>query len=97
MCALEYGHTQTALEFLPYLEPDNLSQALTWAAEAGKTEIIMAVLEIGRVEVNKMTSGKTLAYLAAYKHDLHSLQKLLSLEANIKIRYKSVFGKRGIR
>ena len=52
MYAFEYGHTEAALEFLPYLKPDDLSQALTWAAEAGKTEIVMAVLETGRIEVN---------------------------------------------
>ena len=97
MYAFKYGHTEAALAFFPYLKSEDLSQALSWAAEAGKTEIVLAVQDTGRIEVNKMTNGKTLVYLAAYKHDLHSLRILLRLKADINIRCDNVWGRSRIR
>ncbi|CAF9930044.1 MAG: hypothetical protein ALECFALPRED_004507 [Alectoria fallacina] len=95
--AFNYGHTEAALELVPYLKPEHLNEALIWATEAGKSEIVLAVLDTGKVEINAVTNGKTLVYLAAYRHDLRLFQKALSLGADIGIKCSSVFGRHGIR
>lgn len=95
--AFHYGHTEAALEFVPYLKPEDLNQSLIWAAEAGKSDIVLAALDTGKVEINKVTNGKTLLYLAAYSHDLRLFQKLLSLGADVEIKCNSVFGRHEIR
>jgi len=89
--ACEYGYTEAALEFIPYLSPEDLNLAVTRAAEYGKSDIVLAVLETGKAQINTVTDGKTLVYLAAYSHDLGLLTKLLSLGADIGIRCNSVF------
>ena len=95
--AFNYGHTEAALELVPYLKPEDLNEALIWATEAGKSEIVLAVLDTGKVEINTVTNGKTLVYLAAYRHDLRLFQKALSLGADLGIKCSSVFGRLGIR
>ena len=52
MYAFEYGHTEAAFEFVPNLKPGDLDQALNWAAEAGRTETVLHVLDTGEIEVN---------------------------------------------
>ncbi len=94
MYACEYGHTEAALEFIPYLSPEDLNHAVTCAAEYGNSDIVLALLETGKAQINTVTDGKTLVYLAAYSHNLDLLTKLLSLGADVGIRCNSLFGKR---
>lgn len=86
MYAFRFGHIEAALEFLPYLESDDLNRAVHWAAEADKFHIVLKVVELGKVDINKVTNGRTLLYLAAYNNDHQALQKLLGLGANVHVQ-----------
>ena len=97
MYAFEFGHIDAALAFLPFLDPEAVSQALSWATKAGKTDLVSAVLDKFEVDVNKVTDGKTLLFLAAHQHDLLSMRKLLSLGADSAILSNSVFSNSGVR
>lgn len=95
--ASRYGHTKTVVQFLPYLDIEGLSKALCWAAEAGKTEAILAILEDPRVDVNKMIDNKTPLHIASHSQDLESMRKLIKLGADASIKCNSIFGRHGIR
>jgi ankyrin repeat protein len=95
--AASYGHTEAAIEFLPFLDIDGLSKALHWAAAFGKTETVLAILEDPRVDVNKVINSKTAIHLSSHSHDLSSMKKLLQLGADATIKCDSIFHKTGIR
>lgn len=95
--AFNYGHKNSALAFAPYLKPDDLLQAVHWAAEAGKSEIVLNVLNVYDIDVNGHVNGKTLGYLAAYNHDIEVLDKLASLGAKFDILCNKVFDHQGLR
>lgn len=83
--AFIYGHTDSALGFVPYLKPVDLSEALIWVAEGGKSDIVPAILDKqGRIQ-----------NMAADKHDLRLFQKPLSCGADTEIRSKSAFRRHG--
>ena len=83
--AFSYGHFDAALEFVPYFDTEAMSQALGWALEAGKTDIVSIVLGRVEVDVNQLTKGKTLLFLAAHQQDLPLIQRLLELGADSAI------------
>ena len=61
-----------------------------WAAEAGKSDIILTALDTSKVDINKVTNGKPLLYLVSYRFDLQFFQRLLSLGADTGIKCNSV-------
>ncbi|KAL9128697.1 MAG: hypothetical protein Q9175_007478, partial [Cornicularia normoerica] len=83
-----YGHTEAALEFITFLK---LTENVIGAGLAGKFNFVEAALNTRKVEINKITNGKTLRYLAAYPRDLPLFQKLLSLAADIKMKCNNIF------
>jgi hypothetical protein len=68
--ASEYGHFEAAYQFLEYLDTEGLGKGLNWAVGAGKTAVVLAILETGNVDVNKPVNGMTPLFLAACNKDL---------------------------
>lgn len=93
--ACEYGHTETVQHFLSYLDPDGISKILFWATGSGRTDVVLAILETPKVQINKSIEGKTPIFLAAYKHDLKSMRELLEMGADITITCNTVFSTDG--
>ncbi|KAL8994982.1 MAG: hypothetical protein Q9169_005201 [Polycauliona sp. 2 TL-2023] len=84
--AFSAGHESVAMTFAPYLSPRDLLQATHWAAKAGKSNLVVQVLNYHSLDINERIEDRTLVYLAAYKHDFSSLQKLSELGADFEIR-----------
>lgn len=89
--AFEYGHFEAACQFLPYLDVDGMSKALNWAAGGGKTAVVLAILETGNVDVNKLVKCQTPLFLAAYNSDLKAMRKLVDMGADPKIKSTAIF------
>ncbi|KAF4628947.1 hypothetical protein G7Y89_g9203 [Cudoniella acicularis] len=83
--ACEYGHTETVLEFLPYLDDKSLNMALLWALRYGKPETAAMILDNTGVDVNWVVNSRTPIHLAAWSHDLKSFRNLINRGANLMI------------
>lgn len=81
----KHGHPETALAFLPYLKPDDLSQAVFWAAEKGRSDTVIAILNHHQVDVNQVLGGENLVFVAVSNHDIRLLEQLIELGALLEV------------
>jgi ankyrin repeat protein len=86
MYAMWGSKKAAALAFLSHLkDPDEVSQALVWAAEGGSEEILEAALRHPLADVNALAQGHTALVIAAQKSNVKAMLTLLKAGADPKI------------
>ena len=95
--AFEGGHVDAALAFIPYLDQDQLLQAVHWAAQPGKSDIVSRVLRSHEMDFDKPLRGRTLVNLAAYHHDIGLLRQLGEMGAKLDRKQSHVWEDRDVR
>ncbi|CAH0055349.1 unnamed protein product [Clonostachys solani] len=83
MYACHNGHVQSVEVFLSFLKDINtIHQALMWASEMGKSEVVARILQHPGVDPNTRILGDTPLFRACAYPDLRTVQVLLDAGAN---------------
>ncbi|KAJ5096668.1 hypothetical protein N7456_007389 [Penicillium angulare] len=91
MYACHAGHLETVVEFLPCLtNPEDIYQALHWAAEKGRSSIVKLILQQPGIDVNAKRQGNTALLLACKSADLNTIRILIKAGADPTVVYQAV-------
>lgn len=86
MYACHYGHVKTVAKFLPFLKDVEIChQALSWAAEEGRAEIVDLILQHSGVDVNAKWRRATALFRACKAGDFKTIDVLLKAGADPNI------------
>ncbi|KAF4635790.1 hypothetical protein G7Y89_g2312 [Cudoniella acicularis] len=84
--ACRLGSTESVREMLPYLEIQDLNDALLWASAAGKSQLVSMLLKVPEVSPAVPEGEDTPLYLASLGWHFETMQILLENGADPTIR-----------
>ena len=77
MYACHNGHAEVVAEFLPYLEPEIVHKALSWAASKGQSKAVKRILLHPEVDPNALYRGDSALFCACIARDRDTIRILL--------------------
>jgi ankyrin repeat protein len=80
--ACRYGHAKTVREFVKYLNPASLIEALHWAVGSDKANVVSVLLETQDLLVDEKVNGDTALFRAAKRRDPAIIEVLLQRGAD---------------
>lgn len=84
--ACQGGCAETVIEFMKYLNTEELDRALCCAASAGKANVVITLLESPNISVDNMAWGATPLFYAARNHNPVVIKALLQKGADPNAR-----------
>ncbi|KAK0099478.1 hypothetical protein ONS96_008315 [Cadophora gregata f. sp. sojae] len=82
MYACQSGSVESVRTMIPFLTPENLNQALCWAATPGKAQVLDLLLDVPGVQVDPPGQLDTPLFLAAKCLHFDAMRSLLSKGAD---------------
>jgi ankyrin repeat protein len=97
MYACQAGCTESVREMMPYLKPKDLGDALCWAAQSGKSQVVDLLLTSPGISVDPPGHGDTPLFLASGGLHFEVMRSLLKKGANPNKRSMNYADQRGMR
>ncbi|KAJ5715120.1 uncharacterized protein N7483_012301 [Penicillium malachiteum] len=87
MYACYAGHLETVAEFVPLLQNvEDLHNALHWAAEKARSNIVDLILQQPGIDVNVKLEGDTALFLACKMKEIKTIELLVRAGADANVR-----------